>query len=127
MQNSLGLARNYQNRLAELLCYPGAVIQVWTNRIYNVIQPMDNCRVLTVGVIDENPILLLGVTDRGKGISPEVWPRILEQFYTTKNANECSRLGLDIVKKIVEKHSVKIEVASVIGQTTFNVSIRLAV
>lgn len=88
---------------------------------------MDNCRVLTVGVIDENPILLLAVTDSGKGISPEILPRILEGFFTTKKANERSRLGLDIVKKIVEKHSVKIEVASVIGQTTFNVSISIAV
>ena len=87
---------------------------------------MDNCRVLTVGVIDENPILLLVVTDSGKGISPEVWPRILERFFTTKKATERSRLGLDMVKKIVEKHWVKIEVASVIGQTTFNVSISIA-
>jgi len=88
---------------------------------------MDNCRVLTVGLIDENQILLLGVTDRSKGISPEMLPRILERFFTTKNANERSRFGLDIVKKIVEKHSVKIEVASVIGQRTFNVSISIAV
>jgi len=88
---------------------------------------MDNCRVLTVGVIDENPILLLAVTDRGKGISPEIWSRILERFLTRKKANERSRLGLDIVKKIVEKHSVKIEVASVIGQRTFNLSISIAV
>jgi signal transduction histidine kinase len=77
--------------------------------------------------IYENPILLLGVTDRGKGVSPEILPQILERFFTTKNANERSRLGLDIVKKIVEKHSVKIEVASVIGQKTFNVSIPIAV
>jgi signal transduction histidine kinase len=72
---------------------------------------MDNCRVLTVGVIDENQILLLGVTDSGKGISPEMLPQILDRFFTTKNANGRSRLGLDIVKKLVEKHSVKIEVA----------------
>ena len=88
---------------------------------------MDNCRVLTVGVIDKNQILLLAVTDSGKGISPEILPRILERFFTTKNGNERSRLGLDIVKKIVEKHWAKIEVASVIGQTTFNVSISIAV
>lgn len=88
---------------------------------------MDNCRVLTVGVIDENPILLLAVTDSGKGISPEILPRILERFFTTKKGNERSRLGLDIVKKIVEKHWVKIEVASVVGQTTFNVSISITV
>jgi len=111
-----------------LLCYPGAVNQVGTNRIYNVIQARDNGRVLTVGVIDQNPILLLAVTDSGKGISPEILPRILEGFFTTKKGNERSRLGLEIVKKIVEKHLVKIEVASVIGQTIFNVvSISIAV
>jgi nitrogen fixation/metabolism regulation signal transduction histidine kinase len=78
-------------------------------------------------VIDKNPILLLAVTDSGKGISREIWLRILERFFTRKNANARSRLGLDIVKKIVEKHSVKIEVASLIGQRTFNVSISIAV
>jgi len=88
---------------------------------------MDNCRVLTVGVIDENQILLLAVTDSGQVISPEILPRILERLFTTRKTNDRRTLGLDIVKKIVEKHSVKIEVASVIGQTTFNVSIPIAV
>ena len=61
---------------------------------------MDNCRVLTVGVIDENQLLLLAVTDRGKGISPEILLRILDRIFTTKNANKRSKLGLDIVKKL---------------------------
>ncbi len=78
-------------------------------------------------MIDENQLLLLAVTESGKGIYPEILPRILERFFTTKKVNERSRLGRDIVKKIVEKHSVKIEVASVIGQRTFNVSISIAV
>ena len=78
-------------------------------------------------MIDENPILLLAVTDSGKGISPEILTWILERFFTTKKANERSRLGLDIVKKIVQKHSVKIEVASVRGQKIFNVSISIAI
>jgi nitrogen-specific signal transduction histidine kinase len=69
----------------------------------------------------------LVVTDSDKGISPEILPRMLERFFTTKNGNERSRWGLDMVKKVVEKHWVKIEVASVIGQTTFNVSILIAV
>lgn len=78
-------------------------------------------------MIDENPILLLTVSDSGKGISAEILSQILERFFTTKKANERCRLGLDIVKKIVGKHLVKIEVASVIGQTTFNVSMSIAV
>jgi signal transduction histidine kinase len=78
-------------------------------------------------VIDENLLLLLAVTDSSKGISPEILLRILDRIFTTKNANKRSKLGLDIVKKVVEKHSVKIKVASVIGQRTFNVSIPIAV
>ncbi|MBD1829018.1 hypothetical protein H6F71_16635 [Microcoleus sp. FACHB-61] len=72
-------------------------------------------------------MLLVSVADRSKGIFPEIWPGIWEPFFTPKNANEGSRLGLDLIKKIVEKNSVKIEVASVIGQTTFTVSIPIAV
>ena len=71
-------------------------------------------------------MLLVSVTDSLDGIFPEILPRIVEPLFTTKNANEGRRLGLDIVKKIVEKYSVKIEVASVIGQKTFIVSIPIA-
>ena len=110
-----------------MLSYLGELNLLWTNRIYNVIQAIDNFRVLTVGVIVENQLLLVSVTDSHKGIYPEILPRILERLFTTKNAKKSSRLGLDSVKKIVEKPSVKIEVASVKGQTTFNVSIPIAV
>ena len=93
----------------------------------NVIQVIEDCVVFTVGVIVENQSRLVSVTDSGQGIFPEILQRMLERFFTTKNADEGSRLGRDIVKKFVGKHSVKIEVASVIGQTTFNVSIQIAV
>ncbi len=72
-------------------------------------------------------MLLVNITHSREGIFPKILPRILEPLFTTKNANEGSRLELDIVKKIVEKHSVKIEVASVIGHKTFTVSIQIAV
>ncbi|HSF74778.1 MAG TPA: ATP-binding protein [Microcoleus sp.] len=54
-------------------------------------------------------------------------PRIFDPFFTTKPANEGSGLGLEIVKKSMEKHSGKIEVTSVIGQRTCIVSMPIAV
>jgi PAS domain S-box-containing protein len=127
LKHGVEVVRNYQDGLPELLCYPDELNQVWTNLIHNALQAMNNCGVLTVDVRAENQIVFVTVTDSGKGIPPEILPRIFEPFFTTKPAGEGSGLGLDIVKKIVEKHSGKIEVTSAIGQTTFIVSIPIAV
>jgi PAS domain S-box-containing protein len=127
LKHGVEVVRNYQDGLPELLCYPDELNQVWTNLIHNALQAMNNCGILTVDVRVENQLLLVGVTDNGTGIPPEILPRIFEPFFTTKPAGEGSGLGLDIVKKIVEKHSGNIEVRSAIGQTSFIVSIPIAV
>jgi signal transduction histidine kinase len=65
--------------------------------------------------------VIVAITDSGQGISPQVQPRIFEPFFTTKPVGEGSGLGLDIARKIIEKHQGKIEFESQPGQTTFEV------
>jgi signal transduction histidine kinase len=48
--------------------------------------------------VDENLLLLLAVTDSGKGIYPEILPRILERFFTTKKP-KWQQVGTGYYKK----------------------------
>jgi PAS domain S-box-containing protein len=120
LKHGVEVLRNFQ-KIEPILCYPDQLNQVWTNLIHNALQAMDNKGTLTLDVIQQNDTIQVAVTDSGKGIPPEILPKIFQPFFTTKPPGEGTGLGLDIVKKIVEKHRGKMEVASVPGKTTFSV------
>ncbi len=65
--------------------------------------------------------VVVAMTDTGVGIPDHLREKIFEPFFTTKPAGEGSGLGLDIVKKIIDKHRGRIQVDSQPGQTTFSV------
>lgn len=66
-------------------------------------------------------MLIVKITDNGQGITQDILPKIFQPFFTTKPPGEGSGLGLDIVKKIIDKHQASITVSSVPGKTTFTV------
>ncbi len=123
-QNSLKQGIEVIQNYAEIpwiYCYPDELNQVWTNLIHNAIQAMDNRGTLAIDITQEGGFAKVSITDNGQGVPQEIKYRIFEPFFTTKPPGEGSGLGLDIVRKIVEKHQGKIEVDSVPGKTTFMV------
>jgi len=66
------------------------------------------------------------VIDRGKGIAPEILPRIFKPFFTTKPQGKGTGLGLGICRRIVEKHGGRIEAESEPGRTCFSVFLPVA-
>ncbi|PSB53671.1 serine/threonine protein kinase [filamentous cyanobacterium Phorm 6] len=120
LKQGVEVVRNYAE-IPPILCYPDELNQVWTNLVHNALQAMDYRGTLTIDLAQQDGQAKISVTDSGKGIPEEIKSKIFDPFFTTKPAGEGSGLGLDIVKKIVEKHQGTIEVESIPGQTTFNV------
>ena len=114
--------RNYPE-LPPLLCYPDELNQVWTNLIHNALQAMNYRGTLTIDVKQQDDQVYISITDTGCGIPENIKTKIFEPFFTTKPPGEGSGMGLDIVKKIVDKHRGQIEFESSLGQTTFTVSL----
>jgi signal transduction histidine kinase len=104
-----------------ITCYPDDLNQVWVNIIHNAIQAMDVKGTLTIEVAKKSPYIAVNITDSGTGIPEEIKERIFEPFFTTKPRGEGSGLGLDIVRKVIEKHQGHINVTSQPGKTTFSV------
>ena len=122
LKKGVEVTRHYQP-VPEIPCYPDELVQVWTNLIHNSVQAMDGKGTLEIGVHQKEQNIVVELTDSGCGISPEIQERIFQPFFTTKPAGEGSGLGLDIVRKIVEKHQGTITFASVSGKTTFTVTL----
>ena len=122
LKHGIEVVKKYGD-LPRIMCYPDELNQVWTNLIHNALQAMDYKGILTIETLLQEANILLKFTDNGKGIPPEIIPKIFQPFFTTKSAGEGSGLGLDIVRKILEKHEGTIAVESVPGQTTFTVSL----
>jgi len=121
IKQGIELIKEYTD-LPPIICYPDELNQVWTNILHNALQAMDYKGTLIVTISQQDNYAVVAITDSGQGIPSEIKEQIFTPFFTTKAAGEGSGLGLDIVKKIVDKHDGKIEVNSEIGKgTTFSI------
>ncbi|MBU2511180.1 response regulator [bacterium] len=102
--------------------YPDELTQVWTNLIHNALQAMKNQGELAIKTEQKEGQIRVSIADTGPGIPEEIRDKIFQPFFTTKQAGEGSGLGLDIVKKIIDKHNGTISFESKPGEgTTFTV------
>jgi len=126
IKHGIELVRQFEE-VPPVRCLPDEISQVWTNLIHNALQAMDQKGVLTLGLRRDGDNALVSITDTGCGMTPEVRERIFDAFFTTKPAGEGTGLGLDIVRKIIEKHGGQIYVTSEVGRgSTFTVSLPIA-
>lgn len=125
LKYGIEVVKDYDD-VPKIPAYPDELGQVWTNIITNAVQAMKGQGKLSIEVRQADAEFAeVSITDNGPGIPPEIQNRIFEPFFTTKAQGEGTGLGLDISRKIVEKHHAKIRVESKPGKTTFTVSLPL--
>lgn len=115
IKHDVELRRHYAP-LPPVPCLPDELNQVWTNLIHNSLQAMQHRGVLSVSTGAEDGYAVVSIADTGSGMAPELIDKIFDPFFTTKPRGEGSGLGLDIVRKIVDKHHGKIRVESALGK-----------
>lgn len=117
LKQGIEVIRNYDT-LPVVHCYSDDINQVWTNIIHNSIHAMDQKGKLTITARNENDHVSVSIADTGCGIEPDIKDKIFEPFFTTKKQGEGSGLGLDIVKRIIEKHNGEVTFTSELGVGT---------
>jgi signal transduction histidine kinase len=63
------------------------------------------------------------IVDDGTGIAPEIRGRIFDPFFTTKPVGQGLGLGLDAVRRVLQRHRGELDVESHPGRTEFSVSL----
>lgn len=125
IKQGVTLQRCYTPNLPPLNGYPDELSQVWANLIHNALQAMENRGSLMITTRACDRAIEVEILDSGPGIPPNILPNIFKPFFTTKVAGEGSGLGLDIVRKIVDRHHGTITVDSAPGRTAFTVCLPL--
>ncbi|MDW8134216.1 MAG: ATP-binding protein, partial [Bacteroidia bacterium] len=121
LKYGIEVTKEYEPDLPAILGLPDQLSQVWTNIISNAIHAMQGKGSLRIRLWREGDEIVASFTDSGPGIPKEIQHKIFEAFFTTKPAGEGTGLGLDISRKIVEKHGGRIYFESEPGNTTFYV------
>jgi signal transduction histidine kinase len=111
--------------LPTVLAYGGELNQVWINLIDNALDAVAPGGRISVSADREGAKLVVRIADDGPGIPDAALPRIFDPFFTTKPVGQGTGLGLDIVRRLVNRHNGEIDVESRPGHTVFTVSLPL--
>lgn len=146
-KNGVSVQIKYDNKLLEVAGDYNMLQQVFLNLVNNAVDAMKDCKekILTVRAHKQlvaevgyktgyrradffsigDEMIIVEISDTGKGIPEEELPKIFEPFFTTKSANEGTGLGLSIAHMIMDRLIGTIDVESRENQgTTFFIKLQ---
>jgi signal transduction histidine kinase len=75
---------------------------------------------------EDRDFIVVRIVDNGPGVPKEIQARIFEPFFTTKGVGKGTGLGLDVVRRLIQRQEGSVDLESVPGRTEFQVRLPLA-
>jgi signal transduction histidine kinase len=99
----------------------GELNQVWSNLLDNALDAVAEGGAVRITARRRGAAVVVGFADDGPGVPAEIQEHVFEPFFTTKEVGKGTGLGLDIVRRLVERHDGVVELSSAPGHTEFRV------
>jgi signal transduction histidine kinase len=115
-RQEITVVRQLDPRLPDVIADPSQLQQVLVNLVVNALQAMPNGGTLTIRTGQAGGCVVLEVDDTGVGMSDEIKGRIFLPFFTTKDIDQGTGLGLAVVHGIVTAHGGTVRVDSTPGR-----------
>ncbi len=115
-KNDVEFIQDLTPDLPEITADPSQLRQVLVNLVVNAFQAMPNGGILTIKTLSEIDNVILVVLDTGVGMDQETLDQIFLPFFTTKDVDQGTGLGLSVAHGIITAHGGKIDVQSQKGK-----------
>ena len=118
MRGDISIVREFDESLPRITADPQHIKQVVVNLVVNAMQAMPDGGAVTIRTLGDGNDAYLIVEDEGDGMTPDVLKQIFTPFFTTKDVDKGSGLGLSVIHGIVKAHGAFIQVESTPGAGT---------
>ncbi len=102
---------------------PGDVLQILINLIANSHFALSTAspllRRIEISSVTKSSVVMVYVADSGSGIATSIADRIMDPFFTTKNASDGAGLGLSISKRLATQNGGKLYLSTSAPHTEF--------
>jgi signal transduction histidine kinase len=123
---SVEVVLNLPDSLPRAFAVGAELNQVWMNLIDNALDAVPVGGKVSIEASVAAGRITVCITDSGPGIPAEIQSRIFDPFFTTKDVGKGTGLGLDIVRRIVQRLNGEIDLESKPGRTQFRVTLPTA-
>jgi two-component system, NtrC family, sensor kinase len=124
VQRSVQLEFDAADNLPDVMASADHLHGLWLNIIINAIDACDSSHLsdrtglIQIVTTHDNKYVRVKISDNGMGMSPDKLKRIFEPFYTTKEPNRGTGLGLSVSHRVIRQHGGDVQVESEVNVGT---------